>query len=101
MPPSVRRSEQIKILREDFVSISIYRNVVDDKTYYDIVPARLIYVRQGDGSRKRVWKRGANFKPADIPLLLRLLLQAAELLSDLDVMDAISADTLDLMKLTG
>lgn len=99
--PSVRRSEQIKILREDYVSISIYRNVVDDKTYYDIVPARLIYVRQEDGSKKRVWKRGANFKPDDIPRLIRLLLQAAELLSNLDVMDTIKADTLDLMKLTG
>ena len=68
--PSVKRSEQIKILREDHVSISIYRNTIDEKVYYDIVPCRLIYIRQSDGSRKRVWKRGANFKPEDIPKLM-------------------------------
>ena len=99
--PKVRRSEQIKIFREDYVSVSIYRNTYDAKVYYDIVPNRLIWVRQDDGSKKREWKRGANFKPADLFALVRLLMQALELLSDLDALDQISADTLELIKLAG
>jgi hypothetical protein len=54
----------LKIFREDFVSVCIYRHANNGRIFYDIVPCRQIRVKGG----KKVWKRGANFKPGDLPL---------------------------------
>ena len=92
-------SEQIKIFREDYVSVVIYRNVRDDEVYYDIVVSRLIWRKQRDGRRKRVWQRGANLKPTDLPKVQRLLAEAQELLGDPDAMAELSAQDLDVKAL--
>jgi len=96
--PSIERSELLKIFREDYVSVSIYKNEVNGKTYYDIVPARLIWIYEGK-TKKRIWKRGANFNPDDLMKLVRLLLQAAELLNDHNAIKDLSPKALELINL--
>jgi hypothetical protein len=80
--PTRTTTELVSIFREDYVSVTVYRNTVDAAVYYDIVVSRLIWQRGPDGSKRREWKRGANFKPDDLPKIRRLLEQAEELLLD-------------------
>lgn len=97
--PTIERTEQIKILREDYVSVSIYRNTVGCKVYYDVVPSRLISVKRPDGTKRRQWSRSANYKPIDLPVLIRLLAQAVRLLDDFDALGSLTPETLELIKL--
>jgi len=92
-------TEQIKIFREDYVSVVIYRNITGGKCYYDVKPYRLIWERQHDGTRKRKWKGGANFKPNDCPKLIRLFEQAQTLLDNPDELNSLSGADADLKAL--
>jgi len=89
-------TEQIKIFREDYVSVVIYRNITGGKCYYDIVPYRLIWERQQTGEKKRKWKRGTNYKPKDCLKLARLLTQANELLESPEELNRLSGADADI-----
>jgi len=58
----------VRMFREGFISVAIYKNVFEKRTFFDIVIYRKI--RVGDGYD---YRRGANLKPADIPALIILL----------------------------
>jgi hypothetical protein len=89
-------TEQIKIFRDDYVSVVIYRNITNGKMYYDIVPYRLIWERQHGGEKKRKWKRGTNFKPGDCLKLAGLLVEADMLLNNPEELNRLSGADADV-----
>jgi len=62
----------VRMLRDGYLSICIYKNVHERKTFYDIVLYRKIKV-----NGVVTYKRGTNLKPSDLPHL-RVLIQGAE-----------------------
>jgi hypothetical protein len=55
--------------KEDYLSVHVYLNVDSDgRKFYDTVIYRKI--KKGDGFEH---VRGANLKPADVPILVKLL----------------------------
>lgn len=77
----------VRMFREGYLSLCIYKNVYENRTFYDIVVYRKIK-RSGhvpkDGPRFE-YKRGTNLKPTDIPALQMLLTAAADYLRSCDV----------------
>lgn len=67
-PGEKRYSRRLVLYKDGYVSLCIYKNVYQRKTFYDIVLARKV-----NGQ----YRRGANFKPVDLPKL-KLLIDAAE-----------------------
>ena len=55
------------------IQVATYLNETPGGSYYDVVIYRKIRV---DG--KMLYRRGANLKPDDLPLVISLLQQAAE-----------------------
>ncbi len=73
-------SRLVKKYRQDYISVSIYLNVMGDgQRFYDTVIHRKIKSsNEPDGFE---WRRGTNLKPRDLPILASLLHQAHEFLS--------------------
>lgn len=70
-------SRMVRMYKEGYISVAIYKNVYEKKTYFDIVIYRKI--RLPDGSND--FKRGANLKPEDLPILADLLDEANDYLA--------------------
>ncbi len=77
--PPGKVGERLKMLREGFLSVCIFRNIDHGMLFYDTVIYRK--VRQPDGTSR--WVRGANYKPSDLPVLGRLVRDAEIFLQDL------------------
>lgn len=60
------------MFREGYLALHIYKNVHENRTFYDVVIMRKI-----KRDSKQEYVRGANLKPSDLPAL-RVLTQAAE-----------------------
>lgn len=71
----------VRMFKEGYVSICIYKNVYENKVFYDIVIYRKIKNNK-DGSP--IYKRGANLKPIDLKDLLVLLKEVDFFLKTLD-----------------
>lgn len=77
MSRAKRYSKRIRMYRDGYVSVCIYLNVMNDGSkFYDTVIFRKI--KKGNNCN---WERGANLKPYDIPILLKLLKEAEEFLN--------------------
>jgi len=63
----------VRMFREGYLAVHIYKNVHENRVFYDIVILRKIKVKQS----KQEYVRGANLKPSDLSALL-VLTQAAE-----------------------
>jgi hypothetical protein len=61
-------SKMVRMFREGYISVVVYKNKYARKTFYDIVFFRKVKV-----NGKSEWRRGANFKPTDMPDLAVLL----------------------------
>lgn len=62
--------------KDGYISVHVYLNVDDEgRKFYDTVIYRKI--KKGDGFDH---VRGANLKPSDLPVLLKLLAEAHEFL---------------------
>ena len=71
-------SRLLRKYKEGYVSVSVYLNVTTmGRRYYDTVIHRKI---KNSGSGDLDWRRGANLKPRDLPILIRLLKEAEEFL---------------------
>lgn len=69
-------SRRVRMYREGYVSVCVYLNVRrDGKEFYDTVIYRKI--KNGNGDK---WERGANLKPSDLPVIIKLLDEANEYL---------------------
>ena len=64
------------MFREGYLSVCVYKNVYETRTFYDIVVYRKIKTAQGYD-----YKRGANLKPTDIPVLCKLLADVQDFLA--------------------
>jgi hypothetical protein len=72
-----RYSQLVRMFKEGYISVCIYKNVYDRKTFYDTVICRKI---KQTSNGAPVYKRGANLKPSDIPHLLTLLPEVMDFL---------------------
>lgn len=64
------------MFKEDYISVHVYLNVMTDgRRFYDTVVFRKIKTREG-------WEhvRGANLKPSDLPITIKLLQEAQDFL---------------------
>jgi hypothetical protein len=68
------------MFREGFLSICVYKNVYEYKTFYDVVIYRKIMIGGGDYK----YKRGANLKPSDLSVLAGLLTEVRDFLESYD-----------------
>jgi len=71
-----RYSRLMRMFREEFVSVCVYKTVHEHMTFYDTVIFRKV---KSNGELK--FKRGANFKPEDIPRLIELLKEVDQYLN--------------------
>ena len=74
-----RYSKRVRSYKEGYISVSIYLNVTDERRHYDTVIFRKI--KSGRGFE---WKRGTNYKPGDLPVIVRLLNEAHEFLKTVE-----------------
>jgi len=70
----------VRMFREGYLALHIYKNVHERRVFYDIVVLRKIKVKQS----KQEYVRGANLKPSDLPALLVLAQAAQEFLSSVE-----------------
>ena len=66
----------VRMFREGYLSLCIYKSVYEHKTFYDIAVYRKIKV-----NGRHEYRRGTNYKPSDLPLLRQLLGEAEEFLA--------------------
>lgn len=71
----------VRMFREDYLSVCVYKNVHERRTFYDVVIFRKIKVNGGGYD----YKRGANLKPVDVPVLAKLLVEVQDFLGTLDI----------------
>lgn len=69
-------SKMVRMFREGFVSIVVYKNAHERACYYDVVIYRKVKV-----NGKNEYRRGANFKPSDMPALISLMTEVDVYLS--------------------
>ena len=69
-------SRRLRMYKDGYLSVCVYLNVLGSEKFYDIVIYRKI---RSNGSSE--YKRGANLKPSDLPVLQRLLAEAQQFLS--------------------
>ena len=74
---NLKLSRRVRMYKEDYVSVSVFLNVDErGRKFYDTVIYRKI---KKNGCFEHV--RGANLKPEDLPVLLKLLGEANEFLA--------------------
>jgi len=64
------------MFREGFLSICVYKNVYEKRTFFDVVVYRKIKTNGGYD-----YKRGTNLKPTDLPVLSKLLTEVQDFLA--------------------
>jgi len=64
----------VRLFRDGYLSIAVYMNVYERKTFHDIVIYRK--VRSNNSPDGYDYIRGANLKPTDLPVLQTLLEEA-------------------------
>jgi len=74
-----RYGRMVRMFREGYLSLCIYKNVYEKRVFYDIVIYRKIKV-----NGKLDYKRGANLKPSDILVLVVLLKEADGYLNSIE-----------------
>ncbi len=80
-PGEKKYGKLLRMLRQGYMSVCLYKNVHQNRTFYDIVIYRKIRAPSGDCS----YKRGANLKPSDLLDLTALLGEVEEYLESLGV----------------
>ena len=74
--PTKRFARRIRMYKEGYLSVHVFINVDSEgRKFYDTVVYRKI--KKGDTFEH---VRGANLKPSDIPILIKLLSEADEFL---------------------
>jgi hypothetical protein len=68
------------MFREGFLSVCVYKNVYERKTFYDIV----VYRKIKDSNGSFDYRRGTNLKPTDLPILRNLIKEAEDFLTSLE-----------------
>lgn len=74
-------SRLLRVFREGYISVVVYKNCHEYRTFFDTVIFRKIKVKcngKRDLHNGSMYKRGANLKPEDLPIVIRLLIEAAE-----------------------
>lgn len=69
-----------------WLRVTVYENTYESKTYLDTVIYRLV----GRGPSAE-WRRGANMKPRDLPVLVSLIQRAIAYIADHPRHDAVPA----------
>jgi hypothetical protein len=64
-------SRMVRMFREGFLSVTVYKTAYERATFHDVVIYRKVRVRGGNFD----YRRGANLKPSDIPVLQKLLVE--------------------------
>ena len=72
-------SRLVRMFKEGYLSVAIYKNAYERRTFYDVVIYRKIKTPKG-----YAYRRGTNLKPSDVSDLLILLREANEYLSTAD-----------------
>jgi hypothetical protein len=70
----------IRMFREGYLSILVYKNVYESKVFHDIVIYRKIKMKNGGYE----YKRGTNLKPSDWPVLMVLAAEVQDFLRTLE-----------------
>lgn len=70
----------VRMFREGFLSVCVYKNAYEHKVFYDIVIYRKI--KSANGSFD--YRRGTNLKPTDLPTLEALIKEAQDFLTSLE-----------------
>jgi len=74
---SRRFTRRVRMYKEGYISVHVYLNVErDGRKFYDTVVYRKI--KKGSDFEH---VRGANFKPYDIPVVIKLLQEASDFLA--------------------
>lgn len=62
-------ARRLCVFQEGYLSVQVFKNVRENKSvYYDTVIYRKVSTAKGSE-----WRRGANLKPSDLALLIKLL----------------------------
>ena len=69
----------VRMFREGYLAVHIYKNVHENRVFYDVVVMRKI-----KKDTKQEYVRGANLKPTDLPALAVLIQAAQEFLRSVD-----------------
>ena len=75
-----RYGRMVRMFREGFLSVCVYKNVYENRTFFDVVVYRKIRTKDGYD-----YKRGTNLKPADLPILSKLLSEVQDFVSALNI----------------
>lgn len=75
-PGRKRYGRMSRMFREGYLSVCVYKNVYERRTFFDIVIYRKIKLTEGYN-----YKRGANLKPTDLPVLEKLLGEVQDFLA--------------------
>lgn len=75
-----RYGRMVRMFREGFLSICVYKNVYEKRTFFDVVVYRKIKTNEGYD-----YKRGTNLKPADLPILSKLLSEVQDFLAAINL----------------
>lgn len=79
---SAKVSKRVRMYKEGYVSVHIFLTIEEDGSkYYDTVIYRKIKKKGNNGSDYE-WIRGANHKPDDLPILVKLLGEADAFLKE-------------------
>jgi hypothetical protein len=79
-PGKQKYSSLKRMFREGYLSVCVYKNVYEHKTFYDVVIYRKIRIANGEYD----YRRGANLKPSDLPVLQQLLKEVSDFLETLE-----------------
>ena len=80
--------KMVRMFREGYLSVLIYKNVYEKRTFYDVVVYRKV---KSNGVAK--YRRGANLKPSDISCLQTLLEEANHYLESIGEIDTPEEET--------
>lgn len=78
-PGRKRYGRLVRMFREGYLAVHIFKNVHEHRTFYDIVILRKIR-----REAQQEYTRYANLKPYDLPSLMVLLKAAEEFLKSVD-----------------
>lgn len=68
----------VKLFKDRYVAVVVYRNPHPDQVYYDTVIWRVV---------RGAWRRDAHYRPDDLPKLVLLLNDAANAIDEMQNLD--------------
>lgn len=77
MRDQLKYSRQLRMFREDYISVCVYLNVESNgRRFHDVVIYRKIKTKDGFE-----YRRGTNLKPKDLPVVSKLLSEASDFIT--------------------